>query len=91
MEDYKPDSPDCYPVFKVGSNNLEKECLICCENFKYDDEVLALPCIHLFHTNCISEWFKERNTCPTCKEVWFKKRDDKTFESITNRFAECTI
>lgn len=91
LEDYLPDSPYSYPVYKFGLNNLEKECLICLSNFKHDDEVLTLPCIHSFHKNCIYKWFEISNICPECRKPWFKMKDDRTVESITNRLAECSV
>jgi len=31
------------------------------------DSVIIKKCGHAFHTKCIKEWFKERNTCPMCR------------------------
>lgn len=31
------------------------------------DRVLTLPCFHMFHKNCIDDWFKKDKTCPLCK------------------------
>ena len=42
-------------------------CSICCEstNFKFVD---TLGCNHIFHHNCIREWFKIKSTCPLCRQ-----------------------
>ena len=45
----------------------KKNCVICMEDFKIGDEVLFIPCLHVFHKNCIVEWFKDHNDCPVCK------------------------
>ncbi len=45
----------------------KKNCIICLEDFKNGDKAIILPCIHLFHTNCIKNWLKTQNTCPICK------------------------
>ena len=45
----------------------KKNCVICMEDFKIGDEVLFIPCLHVFHKNCIIEWFKDHNDCPVCK------------------------
>ena len=66
------------PKFKIDKkylDNLEKsgeeyvkKCVICMENYKENDEVETLPCFHIFHNNCIEEWFNNNNnTCPICK------------------------
>ena len=51
-------------------NKLEsdkKRCNICFEDYNNGDYVLVLPCLHIYHTNCIKEWFNSNNTCPLCK------------------------
>ena len=45
----------------------KKDCTICLNSFKHGDKALILPCIHIFHTDCIKNWFKTQNTCPNCK------------------------
>ena len=59
------------PEIKIQNvNKLEndkKRCNICLEDFSNGEKVLVLPCLHIFHTNCIKEWFKSNNTCPLCK------------------------
>lgn len=52
------------------SSKLEKEkgnCVICLDNFKNGDEIIYLPCLHVFHKNCLLEWFRGHNFCPICK------------------------
>ena len=45
----------------------KKNCVICLEDFKNGDKATVLPCIHLFHTNCIQSWLKTQDCCPICK------------------------
>ena len=45
----------------------KKDCVICLENFKNKDKAIILPCIHLFHNDCIKSWLKKHNSCPICK------------------------
>ena len=37
------------------------------EYFNNGDYVLVLPCLHIYHTKCIKEWFNSNNTCPLCR------------------------
>ena len=45
----------------------KKNCVICLEDFKNGENVINLPCIHLFHKNCIKDCLKNQNSCPICK------------------------
>ena len=45
----------------------KKNCIICMEDFKNGDEVIYLPCLHVFHNTCILEWLKRHDDCPVCK------------------------
>ena len=45
----------------------KKECCICLQNFKIGDNFISLPCIHIFHSECIINWMELNNVCPLCK------------------------
>ena len=40
------------------------ECPICFENMY--DNLMALPCSHLYHEKCVNKWFQFRHSCPMC-------------------------
>ena len=45
----------------------KKNCVICLEDFKEGDDIIILPCIHVFHKTCITDWLQSHNDCPICK------------------------
>jgi hypothetical protein len=47
----------------------KKDCSVCLEIYEIDQNVNILPCTHMFHADCIKNWFKDQNTCPICKTV----------------------
>ena len=49
---------------KEGENN---NCVICLGDFEGGDSVTTLPCVHMFHTECIKNWLQSKNHCPVCK------------------------
>ena len=60
-----------FPTSRIKDINKlteeKRKCCICLENFKINDESMILPCIHIFHSNCIKKWMKRQNICPICK------------------------
>ncbi len=50
------------------------DCMICLDQFKYEDSIKMLMCLHIFHPKCIMEWLDNKAQCPICKfEVESKK------------------
>lgn len=45
-------------------------CVVCSEAFRgnSDEMVCAVQCGHVFHVDCLLEWFRRRTTCPYCQE-----------------------
>ncbi|EOD25132.1 hypothetical protein EMIHUDRAFT_206253 [Emiliania huxleyi CCMP1516] len=42
-------------------------CPICLEALS--DAVLQMPCSHLFHLECLTQWLGTRNSCPVCRHL----------------------
>lgn len=43
-------------------------CSICICDFEKKDQLVKIPCGHVFHQyTCLDEWLKKNNTCPTCR------------------------
>lgn len=43
------------------------ECAICQDEPSEGEEVVRLPCGHLFHSACVLPWLGRTYTCPTCR------------------------
>jgi hypothetical protein len=43
------------------------ECSICLIEFNENDHCRQLPCDHIFHSQCIDQWFTVSVVCPMCK------------------------
>ena len=60
-----------FPISKIKDVNKldeeKKKCLICLEIFKEGDNTIVLPCIHIFHSDCIKKWLQKQKVCPLCK------------------------
>jgi hypothetical protein len=55
------------PVVQVTSDDLleetNKECLICLEEQLIGSSACKLPCGHLYHKACLTEWLQKSCTC----------------------------
>eukprot|EP00347_Sterkiella_histriomuscorum_P011062 403373898 len=66
------------------------ECAICLGKFDDDSEVTPLPCDirHYFHTDCITDWFRQNNVCPLCKTQISKQDMDKLQQDLPQKMEE---
>jgi hypothetical protein len=37
------------------------------QEFDEGQQLCTLPCVHKFHTGCITSWLKQKATCPVCQ------------------------
>jgi hypothetical protein len=49
-----------------GKVNPTEECAICFDELS-SGELMALPCGHVFHTTCVSNWLARHPFCPHCR------------------------
>ncbi|GAN03740.1 E3 ubiquitin-protein ligase RNF115-like [Mucor ambiguus] len=45
----------------------ETDCAVCKDQFESQEQVIELPCEHIFHDECIKPWLKLNSTCPVCR------------------------
>ena len=43
-------------------------CSICLADYSDNETVTELPCGHLYHRNCVTEWLLAHTQCPLCKQ-----------------------
>ena len=51
-----------------------KSCPISLVDFEIGEEIIKLPCSHIFSLNSLEEWLKEKQTCPVCRHELKKDR-----------------
>ncbi|KAH8295203.1 hypothetical protein KR018_008705, partial [Drosophila ironensis] len=44
-----------------------EKCAICLTLFEIENDVRRLPCMHLFHTECVDQWLVTNKHCPICR------------------------
>jgi hypothetical protein len=66
------DQPDRYSILqRIKLEDLDKlrspTCAICLGEFEVDDRVRRLPCLDMFHQQCIDRHFIRATDCPICR------------------------
>lgn len=57
----------CLPESGPSANGVG-ECSVCISDLHADNQrVRTLPCMHVFHSGCITEWLANDSRCPICK------------------------
>lgn len=46
----------------------QRECCICLNKPCVGEEISILPCLHAYHSKCISDWLAKRKLCPLCRK-----------------------
>lgn len=58
------------PTVEISDTEVEQKlkCSVCWEDFKLQEAVRKLPCLHVYHENCIVPWLDLHGTCPICRK-----------------------
>lgn len=58
------------PILRFADTGREDECCpICLSDYEPNDELLQLPCGHMFHPECGETWLVKNDSCPLCKRA----------------------
>lgn len=49
----------------------QPNCSICLNDYEMDEQIMACPCNHNFHNECLMSWLKNKSTCPVCRKQFF--------------------
>ncbi|KAH3756937.1 peptidase U34 [Pelomyxa schiedti] len=44
-----------------------EQCTVCREELSLGEQLVSLPCKHIYHPECIKPWLSLHNTCPCCR------------------------
>ena len=60
---------DNYKLVQLTTDQKQQHCLICHCEYVSTDKILEInKCQHIFHVDCIEQWFEYSKACPICRE-----------------------
>ncbi|CAF2374033.1 unnamed protein product [Rotaria sp. Silwood2] len=64
---------ECYPTTTAEDASVVGVlCDICLNEYRSDDNLRTIPCLHRFHSKCIDKWLKKNSKCPMCRSDLLK-------------------
>lgn len=63
-------SIDAMPTIKITNRHLRSDshCPVCKDKFELGSEARQMPCNHIYHSDCITPWLSQHNSCPVCRQ-----------------------
>ncbi|CAA2992195.1 probable E3 ubiquitin-protein ligase RHC1A [Olea europaea var. sylvestris] len=60
---------DAMPTIKITPRHLstDSHCPVCQDKFELGTEARQMPCDHIYHSDCITPWLVQHNSCPVCR------------------------
>ncbi len=57
------------PMTKVSKECVQQgwDCAVCKDDLVLDEDIISLPCKHVYHPDCIKKWLATSNSCPICR------------------------
>ncbi|KAL0144902.1 hypothetical protein V8B55DRAFT_1456862 [Mucor lusitanicus] len=62
----------------------EADCAVCKDQFESQEQVIELPCEHIFHDECIKPWLKLNSTCPVCRHSVLPDQQEQDSNNNSN-------
>ena len=62
----------------------QPSCPICSDDYTLAEEIVRLPCAHVFHHSCVMPWLESKKTCPICR---FELKNELPSSEELNSFS----
>ncbi|XP_075985067.1 uncharacterized protein LOC142982437 isoform X2 [Anticarsia gemmatalis] len=67
-------------AYRPAPQHQDEKCTICLSIFEIDSDCRRLPCMHLFHMECVDQWLSTNKHCPICRvDIETHLNKDATF------------
>lgn len=68
IQNLKSENEKILENFIFSCDETQNDCTICMESFAKNNCCVKFDCNHIFHYDCISNWFMEKQCCPICRK-----------------------
>lgn len=61
---------EAMPTIQISQEHLgtdAMQCAVCKDEFELGASVRQMPCMHMYHADCILPWLAQHNSCPVCR------------------------
>ena len=67
-----PERIERFEHFNADESLVGEQCIVCMDELQIDTEMVRLDCHvdHILCKKCTDNWFKDHNTCPSCRNVF---------------------
>ncbi|CAM9390150.1 unnamed protein product, partial [Discosporangium mesarthrocarpum] len=89
LEEEEGEGEGLEEIVRVGE--LPDLCSICLGEYKKDERVHVLPCLHIFHQECLDTWIEGHDSCPFCKRCLNHHPPALTKHQRTRRVLEALL
>uniref|UniRef100_A0A0V0HSZ4 RING-type E3 ubiquitin transferase n=1 Tax=Solanum chacoense TaxID=4108 RepID=A0A0V0HSZ4_SOLCH len=80
-------SIDSLPTVKISKKDVRSDshCPVCKEKFALGTKATKLPCKHLYHSDCITPWLEQKNSCPVCRKELIPEKSGNDHSARNSR------
>ncbi|XP_022735787.1 uncharacterized protein LOC111289213, partial [Durio zibethinus] len=54
-------------ILTLSKDAEDGRCAVCLEGLTFGSKIIRLPCLHIFHRDCIVQWLFKKQECPLCR------------------------
>jgi hypothetical protein len=88
-EEHEHMSPTAsFSDIQIRFGEVTNDCVVCQERILCGEDILKLPCHHLYHHACVRQWLLQKSSCPLCRSRLPKSKQQTAEKEAALQFTE---